>query len=196
MKQGSNASNSISGDSHPSRLAIVRSALKLFQSGGYAATGVATILADVGLPKGSFYHHFPGGKEEIALAALDWLRSEILSWMDAAIRNGTGFDELVLGLADYAAKGLANAEHMRGSLITVLASEAVPSSAAITAAVNELLDEMTRRLAATLPEGQSQAEVTHGYAALAFVEGATTIARICNDPDRVRALTKVYLSRR
>ena len=37
--------------------------LKLMQQKGYEATGLQEILAEAGLPKGSFYHHF-GSKEE------------------------------------------------------------------------------------------------------------------------------------
>lgn len=37
--------------------------LKLMQEKGYEATGLLEILAEAGLPKGSFYHHF-GSKEE------------------------------------------------------------------------------------------------------------------------------------
>lgn len=193
MTQEQQASSPIIAESHPSRLAIVQSALKLFQSQGYSATGVTAILADVGLPKGSFYHHFPGGKEEVALATLEWLRGEIVGWMDAKIEAGAGFDELALGLAGIAAKSLAFAGHMQGSLITVLASEAVPRSAAITAALDELIEVMAGRLAAQLSERSLHPAFADGFAVLAFVQGATTIARIRNDPDLIKTMMKAYL---
>ena len=40
------------------------------QSRGYAASGLNELVANSGAPKGSMYHYFPGGKEEIAAAAL------------------------------------------------------------------------------------------------------------------------------
>ncbi|MDF3833019.1 TetR/AcrR family transcriptional regulator [Cupriavidus basilensis] len=45
---------------------IVRSAAVLFRRYGYAASGTNDIVALSGAPKGSLYHYFPRGKEQIA----------------------------------------------------------------------------------------------------------------------------------
>jgi len=37
---------------------------------GYAATGIKAVLGAAGVPNGSLYHHFPGGKRQVADAAL------------------------------------------------------------------------------------------------------------------------------
>lgn len=42
---------------------FIDAGLKLMQQKGYEATGLQEILAEAGLPKGSFYHHF-GSKQE------------------------------------------------------------------------------------------------------------------------------------
>ena len=39
---------------------------RMLQIKGYAASGLNELVVDSGAPKGSIYHHFPGGKEEIA----------------------------------------------------------------------------------------------------------------------------------
>ena len=44
--------------------------LELFRRQGYAATGLKAILAASDAPYGSLYHFFPGGKEELGVAAL------------------------------------------------------------------------------------------------------------------------------
>lgn len=43
---------------------------ELFRRQGYAATGLKAVLAASGVPYGSLYHFFPGGKEELGVAAL------------------------------------------------------------------------------------------------------------------------------
>ncbi|RCS22096.1 TetR/AcrR family transcriptional regulator [Phyllobacterium salinisoli] len=53
----------------PARDRLVRAAASLFRRKGYDGVGLAEILAVSGLPKGSLYHHFPGGKSELARAA-------------------------------------------------------------------------------------------------------------------------------
>ena len=42
----------------------------LLRSQGYAGTGVAQIVAAAEAPFGSLYHHFPGGKQELAAEAI------------------------------------------------------------------------------------------------------------------------------
>jgi AcrR family transcriptional regulator len=43
---------------------------RLFRIQGYTATGLTQILEESGAPKGSFYFHFPGGKEQMAREVL------------------------------------------------------------------------------------------------------------------------------
>ena len=52
------------------RGAIVRAAATLFRRNGYAATGINEIAEVAGAPKGSLYHYFPDGKDQIGEAAV------------------------------------------------------------------------------------------------------------------------------
>ncbi|MFC6882827.1 MULTISPECIES: TetR/AcrR family transcriptional regulator [Actinomadura] len=49
---------------------IVQAMAELLRVQGYAATGVKQLTEAAGAPTGSIYHHFKGGKREIATAAL------------------------------------------------------------------------------------------------------------------------------
>lgn len=55
---------------HSTRVRLVESALALFRRQGYAATGVKAVLAVAKTPYGSLYHWFPGGKQELGVAAV------------------------------------------------------------------------------------------------------------------------------
>jgi TetR/AcrR family transcriptional regulator, lmrAB and yxaGH operons repressor len=46
---------------------VIQTAAGLFRAQGYHATGLNQVLAEGGLPKGSLYFHFPGGKEQLAV---------------------------------------------------------------------------------------------------------------------------------
>jgi TetR/AcrR family transcriptional regulator, lmrAB and yxaGH operons repressor len=49
---------------------LIESSGELLGRRGYAGTGIKAILAASAAPFGSLYHFFPGGKEELAAAAL------------------------------------------------------------------------------------------------------------------------------
>ena len=50
---------------------IVQSASNLIRLKGYFGTGINEIIEESKIPKGSLYHHFPGGKDEVIEAALE-----------------------------------------------------------------------------------------------------------------------------
>jgi AcrR family transcriptional regulator len=54
----------------PTRDRILDTSGQLFRRHGYAGTGIKAILAGSDAPYGSLYHHFPGGKEELGVAAI------------------------------------------------------------------------------------------------------------------------------
>jgi TetR/AcrR family transcriptional repressor of lmrAB and yxaGH operons len=55
----------------PTRTRILDASGSLFRRHGYAATGIKAILAGSDAPYGSLYHHFPGGKQELGVAAIE-----------------------------------------------------------------------------------------------------------------------------
>jgi len=63
---------------------LIFAATRLFRQRGYDGTGLAEVLAEAGVPKGSLYHHFPDGKADLACAAADWTASEIIRVIDDA----------------------------------------------------------------------------------------------------------------
>ena len=52
------------------RRRMLRTAAQLFRRQGYAATGWRQVVADSATPWGSQSHHFPGGKEQLAVEAI------------------------------------------------------------------------------------------------------------------------------
>jgi AcrR family transcriptional regulator len=72
---------------------LIRTAATLFRQKGYSGVGLAEILAVAGLPKGSLYHHFPGGKRELAEAATLWVGKMIEKMVDRAFEDATDFQE-------------------------------------------------------------------------------------------------------
>ena len=49
---------------------MVETASRLFQRDGYSGTSWRGLVEEAGTPWGSVHHHFPGGKEELGVAAI------------------------------------------------------------------------------------------------------------------------------
>ena len=56
---------------------IIDVATKLFQQKGYKGVGLNEIFKACKISKGSLYHHFPNGKEELLIACLQSLHEAI-----------------------------------------------------------------------------------------------------------------------
>ena len=52
---------------------MVRGAAELLRQRGYTGTGFREVIAVTGAPRGSIYHHFPGGKAQLAGEAVDYV---------------------------------------------------------------------------------------------------------------------------
>lgn len=188
------AATALKQEALPTKQRIVRAGVLLFQAHGYHGTGVAMLIEQAGVPKGSFYHHFPGGKEELAVAALDWLRLEVDAFLEKLARKGASFRTMVLGIARFAAAGLREGRTRRGSLLAVLTQDAIPESAAITAAARRYADSIGKHLLAALeraPLGVEPAALVEQ--ALALLQGGPVLARIAGDPDRAITIVASWL---
>ncbi|HEY1276730.1 MAG TPA: TetR/AcrR family transcriptional regulator [Thermoleophilaceae bacterium] len=71
-----------------SRDRMVRSAAVLFRERGYSGTGFRDVIAHSGAPRGSIYHHFPGGKAELAEEAVRYAADVVLARLERAGEGG------------------------------------------------------------------------------------------------------------
>ena len=62
-----------------SRERMVESAAALIGAKGVGSTSFSDVLERSGAPRGSIYHHFPGGKEQLAGDAVRWRFEQVLA---------------------------------------------------------------------------------------------------------------------
>ena len=72
------------------RQRIVEAAASAFMLQGYAGAGMKQITVDSAAPFGSLYHHFPGGKDELAAETLRWSGAMYLQRVSDVMAEGTG----------------------------------------------------------------------------------------------------------
>ncbi|GAA0967141.1 TetR/AcrR family transcriptional regulator [Actinocorallia libanotica] len=107
-------------DPNGPRKAMIRSAIALIRRRGVAATSFADVLADSGAPRGSVYHHFPGGKsqlvEEATRSAAEYLDAGVAGVLAASDTPGA-----LRALADLWRRGLEEGDHTVGCPIVAAA---------------------------------------------------------------------------
>lgn len=73
-----------------SREKILEAATELFHLKGYHATGLSQIIQESGAPKGSLYYHFPNGKEQLAVEAINLSATRIAAEIE---QNLAAYDD-------------------------------------------------------------------------------------------------------
>ncbi|WP_419962279.1 TetR/AcrR family transcriptional regulator [Psychrobacillus sp. BM2] len=58
---------------------LIETASRLFRIRGYYGVGLKDIIEDSGIPKGSLYHYFPKGKEQLAIAAINHTKDIVIN---------------------------------------------------------------------------------------------------------------------
>ncbi len=106
-----------------SRDKILQTASRLFQLQGYHATGMNQIISESGLPKGSIYHHFPQGKELLAIEAVHFTSSFIERKLLAIMEEISEPVEAIQAFIKDTSSQFDSPESIEGIPVGLLASE-------------------------------------------------------------------------
>lgn len=102
---------------------IIETTCKLLELQGYNATGLNQIIKESGSPKGSLYYYFPGGKEELAVAAICQAGAVVLARIH---ENLTAIDDPIEAIYQFIMNVALNIERSgftAGGPITIIAIE-------------------------------------------------------------------------
>jgi TetR/AcrR family transcriptional regulator, lmrAB and yxaGH operons repressor len=126
---------------------MVVAATRLFQRRGYHGTGVAEILSESSAPKGSFYHHFPDGKEELAAVAVAAAGLEIGRLIDSCFADATSFADGAKRAADAIGEWFEGTGYSEGCPITAVHLEMTPRSGRLADATAQVFADWCSRVA-------------------------------------------------
>jgi AcrR family transcriptional regulator len=116
-----------------SRNRMIQSAALLFREQGYSGTGFRDVIEHSGAPRGSIYHHFPGGKEQLAADTVAWAAAVIERQIERAAENGNPLVALNI-FVDAWREVLEDSNFRAGCPIVAVAAEADAGSTATAAA--------------------------------------------------------------
>jgi AcrR family transcriptional regulator len=165
-----------------SRDEMIRAAIELLSERGYAGTSFGDVIERSGAPRGSIYHYFPGGKQQLVTEAVQRYTAGVLRALNAAAESGGAID-LVRVFVDVVRSGLRASDFRRGCAIAAVTLDATPADAALLGLTAESFRAWRSRIAATLRrDGATEAQARRlATLVVAAVEGALILARAEHD---------------
>jgi TetR/AcrR family transcriptional regulator, lmrAB and yxaGH operons repressor len=162
-----------------SRAKLIDTSAALFMRQGYHGTGLAQIVAKSGAPKGSLYFHFPGGKEELALAAVERAGSHFALVLHDVLHQNPMPGEAVLALCGLLGKWMEASSFVEGCPITTVCLELAPTNTAVTAATQGIFASWQDDWWGHLCRAGFSDNAAQNYATtiVATLEGAFILAR-------------------
>jgi AcrR family transcriptional regulator len=162
------------------RQRMIESAARLFQRHGYHGVSWRGLVDAAGTPWGSISHHFPGGKEELGVAAIELGSDFLASVIERCFADADAPDTAVRQWFRTTADFVRASEFRAGCPVAIVALETAPDSEALTAASRAAFERweglVAEKLAATGVRRGRAREVAG--LVLTLLEGALLLARV------------------
>jgi len=154
---------------------MVASAVSLLARRGLQSTSFSEVLEDSGAPRGSVYHHFPRGKDQMIGSALDAAGDRAIELLDR--KAGAPAEEITTWFLHIWREVLIRGRFEAGC--AVLAVAVAADSPELLNQTARVFRTWRRRLAELLDQGGLQAADAARFAAVlvASSEGAVVLAR-------------------
>ena len=183
-----------SGGSHKERL--LNSGARLLYTRGYQGMTVDAVLADAGVPKGSFYHYF-GAKGAFGEVILDrYVAQQELRLRRWAARDDLTVPDRLFGYHQELVDLFVASDWRNPCLAGKLSNELALSSEKFRARLAEGFEQWAQQLESLLIEGQQRTEVRTDVAPgqladaiLAMVQGAFVAALSIRDRGYLNAVS-------
>lgn len=162
------------------RGAIVRAAAALFRRNGFAATGINEIAEVSGAPKGSLYHYFPNGKDQIAEAAVRFAGAGVVATLEKLEQEHNTAAAMIRAYCKLLAGWMAKSGFRDGCPISTTLLESAPQSTDTAIAGREAFAGWCAVIArALVRDGLGKAEANRlATLAVCSIEGALILARV------------------
>ena len=159
------------------RQRMIESAAQLMRERGVEATSFSDVIEHSGAPRGSIYHHFPGGKAQLVEEATRWAGGFIVSRMKARHEEGDPLHALE-AMGDFWRRVLGSSEFAAGCPIVAGTVEGDRTPAARDAA-GEVFTDWQKLVGDNLVEHGLEPDRAASLAAtmLAATEGAVILCR-------------------
>jgi TetR/AcrR family transcriptional repressor of lmrAB and yxaGH operons len=158
---------------------LIKTTGRLLRQQGYAATGLNQVMTEADAPKGSMYFHFPGGKEQLAAAALDRYADRVSDYTRRALEETGSVREAFVRFMDEYVDRLQRTDYSDGCAVASVSVEATGSRPELTEATGRALQMWVGDFARALEGEGHDPEAAHRLATLiiAMMEGSIVMVK-------------------
>ncbi len=162
---------------------LINAMITTLQHRGLHGAGLSEILATAKAPKGVMYHHFPGGKDQLAVAAIEATFSFLVHKLDSYLAREPGVEAALQAWILRALRGLDDSEFELGCPLAAVALESTADDVEIRGALKTGFAALRGRMADALVQAGHDRHRAESIAALilAAYEGGLLQARVAGD---------------
>ena len=156
---------------------IITTTCRLLELQGYRATGINEIIRESGAPKGSLYHYFPEGKDELAAEAIAHSAAAIAANIEGVLGEHADAAEAVTTFIRRLAGYVAASDFRQGGAITAVALEAASTNERLRLACRDGYRAWQRCFADKLRPAYGPRAERLAALIIAAIEGGIVLAR-------------------
>ena len=167
---------------------LIGAMIRALRTRGFHGVGLTELLAQARAPKGVLYHHFPGGKAELAVAAIDEVVGLINAELGGLFQTHRSPEQALTAWLSSAQRTLMASGFEHGCPLATVALESTASDLAIRAALAKGFSQIRETLLNALLFADVEPARAKGLSALmvSAFEGALLQARVAGDVEPIR----------
>ena len=180
----------------PARERLIAAMTEALRRRGLHGIGLTELLQAAQAPKGVLYHHFPGGKTELAIAAIDQVVERMTAGLDKLLATTPDPLQAMRRWIAGATARLQDTGFEAGCPLATVALESRPDDQALREALARAFERVRERIAQGLANAGLPAERALGLAALivAAYEGGLLQSRVAHSVEPIQRATDTLLT--
>lgn len=164
-------------DAPGSRQRMIEAAIELMRGAGLSGAGINEIVRASGAPKGSVYHHFPAGKQQIVAEALTDYSGRVMAFIDAALASRDAAADKVVALFGAFGRRVETGAFRRSCAFGAVCLDLDEDLDGLRGLIADAFDDWARLIARHFDLGDARRTRSFAGLVLTAIEGAYVRAR-------------------
>jgi TetR/AcrR family transcriptional regulator, lmrAB and yxaGH operons repressor len=173
------------------RDAMLVTTMRLIRQQGVAATGLLQVLAEAHAPRGSLYHHFPGGKSQLVTEALQLNADQVTEALRDVIDRTPEDASPIVEYASLLESELESSGFRSGCPIATAVLEQAATDTAVADAGDQAFGAWRQVIADELRRNGIDEADDMALLCVAAFEGALILARAKRDVTPLRQVSQI-----